>query len=101
MNDDITAIFLPRFAVTARARLDRARNAATQHVHDDTIKTIADLHSIAGDAGLLGLTAISKLANRCETRARAARSSGSDAELDALVEPLDELRAAIDRCSPA
>jgi HPt (histidine-containing phosphotransfer) domain-containing protein len=100
MNDDLREIFLPRFAAKAHARLDLARAAATEHRHEDTQKTIADLHSIAGDAGLLGLSGISALAAACEARARTAHNSHSDAELDALVGALDELRGAIDRRPP-
>jgi HPt (histidine-containing phosphotransfer) domain-containing protein len=94
--DDLHAIFVPRFVASARARLTRARADARRHERDATLKTTHDLHTIAGDAGLLGLTEIARMASACEQSAKQARESGSDAELDALAESLDELAAAIE-----
>jgi HPt (histidine-containing phosphotransfer) domain-containing protein len=100
VRNDLHAAFVPRFAKSARTRLTRALADIHNHVHAETPRTVSDLHTIAGDAGLLGLRQIAELARSCEDAARSAQKSCDDAELDHLADMLGELSDSIDLLSP-
>jgi HPt (histidine-containing phosphotransfer) domain-containing protein len=96
----LLAAFVPRFAKSARTRLTRALADIRKHVHAETPRTVSDLHTIAGDAGLLGLRHIADLARSCEDAARNAQKSCDDADLDLLADMIGELSDSIDLLSP-
>jgi HPt (histidine-containing phosphotransfer) domain-containing protein len=100
VRDDLQSAFVPRFVKSARTRLMRALADTRNHVHAETPRTVADLHTIAGDAGLLGLPKLAELARSCEDAARNAQHSCEDAELDHLADMLGELSDSIDLLSP-
>jgi HPt (histidine-containing phosphotransfer) domain-containing protein len=100
VRNDLHAAFVPRFAKSARVRLSRALADTRNHVHAETPRTVADLHTIAGDAGLLGLRQIAELARSCEDAARSAQKSCDDAALDHLADMLGELSDSIELLSP-
>lgn len=100
MRNDLLAAFVPRFAKSARTRLSRALADVRNHVHAETPRTVSDLHTIAGDAGLLGLRHIAELARSCEDAARNAQKSCNDADLDHLADMIGELSDSIDLVSP-
>jgi HPt (histidine-containing phosphotransfer) domain-containing protein len=91
--DDIRNKFLPRFVTTARARLEKASqliaNGAT------AAPTIAaDLHTIAGEASIMGLHDVAEMAREGERHVR--KVGGVDDSnivmaLDKLWRRLDEL----------
>jgi HPt (histidine-containing phosphotransfer) domain-containing protein len=96
VRNDLQSAFVPRFVKSARARLTRALADTRNHVHAETPRTVADLHTIAGDAGLLGLAKLAELARRCEDAAREAQQSCDDANLDHLADLLGELSDSIE-----
>ena len=94
--DDLLALFMPRFKELAGTRLARSIEIAEKRDHTDTTTIARDLHAIAGEAGLLGLVAIVPLVRAGEEQAKRLRSSRSDADADALVASLTELKHAIE-----
>lgn len=101
MEDDLTARFLPQFVALARARVEVALDAVARRDHGATPTTMRELHSLAGEAGLLGLHKIIPLARDGEQKARRLHTSHADADADALAEVLRELDHIIDDIAPA
>jgi HPt (histidine-containing phosphotransfer) domain-containing protein len=94
--DDLYARFLPQFVALARSRVAVAIAAATQRDHAVTTTTVRELHSLAGEAGLLGLDGVIPLARDCEHKAKLLHGSHADADADALIAALRQLEPAID-----
>ena len=96
--DELYAKFLPQFAALARDRMQRAYEASAQPAPDGPTMTnvMRDLHSIAGEAGLLGLASIVPIARNAEDHAKRLRDGHADADAGAFVGALDELKVAID-----
>jgi HPt (histidine-containing phosphotransfer) domain-containing protein len=94
LQDELRAVFLPRFLSAARERLGRAQAG-------DHSQAAAELHSLAGEAMLLGLKELSELATAGEEAARRCFSESDEvsrsrcAELIArMVEGIEGLSAA-------
>jgi hypothetical protein len=91
--DDIRAQFLPRFVSSARERLERASKLISDGANA-ALAIATDLHTIAGEASILGLDEVAILARDGE---RAVRRVGGldDASLAAalvkLQRRIDEL----------
>lgn len=94
--EDLRAAFLPRFLEVARARITKARAATREAGRDAVNATLRDLHALAGEAGLLGLTAVLALAREGEERARSLLAARTDDTISALATSLDELAKALD-----
>lgn len=99
--DDLLASFLPRFRALADTRLARSIEIATKRDVDNTPAIARDLHALAGEAGLLGLSAIVPLARAGEEQARKLRASHSDQDAAALLAALNELKRAIELVAPS
>jgi HPt (histidine-containing phosphotransfer) domain-containing protein len=67
--DDIRQKFLPRFVATARERLERASKAIADGA-DAAPSIAADLHTIAGEASIMGLHDVAQLAREGERAVR-------------------------------
>jgi HPt (histidine-containing phosphotransfer) domain-containing protein len=96
MSDDIAAMFIPRFAENARAYLATATEATTRRDPTALAVVVRHMHSIAGEAGLLGLRDVVNLARDGEARAKRLSSEPTDQAVDAMTRALGALRAAID-----
>jgi len=94
--EDLHARFLPQFVTLARARVAAAITAATQRDHAGTTLSVRELHSLTGEAGLLGLNDVIRLARDSEQKAKSLHLSQADADADALVVALRQLERAID-----
>ena len=94
--DDLHAAFMPRFLEVARARIAKARTATLEPGRDAVNATLRDLHALAGEAGLLGLTTVLALAREGEERARGLLATRTDDTISALASSLDELAKALD-----
>lgn len=93
MMDEIRARFLPRFVSSARQRLERASKLINDGAN--AAPSIAtDLHTIAGEASIMGLHEVAAMARETE---RAVRTVGGldDASITAalfkLYRRIDEL----------
>jgi HPt (histidine-containing phosphotransfer) domain-containing protein len=95
--DELVAKFLPRFSALANQRLGRALELTQQRQHARADAIAHDLHSLAGEAGLLGLEQITTLAKGAEKSARRYHESGAEADALGLVERLEDLTAAVVR----
>jgi HPt (histidine-containing phosphotransfer) domain-containing protein len=93
---DLLASFLPRFRDIASKRVTNSIELATQRSPEGVTGIARELHSIAGEAGLLGLTAIVSLARAGEEHVKRLRASRSDDDADALLGCLTQLREAIE-----
>lgn len=99
--DDLTAKFLPQFVELARSRLAQARQVAVDREPPATTQAIVALHTLAGEAGLLGLSDVVPLARDCEARVKALQASRADDDSDRLVAALGELERVIERIAAA
>jgi HPt (histidine-containing phosphotransfer) domain-containing protein len=99
--DDLSAKFLPQFLSLARARLARAIAAATARDHAAGPTIVAELHTLAGEAGLLGLRDVVPLARDGEQKAKALHASRSAADADALIDTLHRLERIIENIAAA
>ncbi len=97
MTSELYAKFLPQFTELARDRVQRAYEASARP-DEPTLTVVArELHTIAGEAGLLGLAAIVPIARNAEEHAKRLRDDRAGADqAGAFVGALDELRAALD-----
>lgn len=95
--EDLHAKFLPQFVALARSRVALALAAAIARDHGATAKVVRELHTLAGEAGLLGLHEVVPLARDCEHKAKAMHASRNDVDADQLVGGLRELEGVIER----
>jgi HPt (histidine-containing phosphotransfer) domain-containing protein len=94
--DEIRAKFLPRFVAAARQRLERATKMVASGHHDGSV-IAAELHTIAGEASIMGLAEIAAMARQGEQSVR--QSSGVDDA--AMLRTLEQLSRGIDALEPA
>ena len=69
MIDDIRAKFLPRFVSSARERLERASKLIAEG-SNAAPSIAADLHTIAGEASIMGLHDVAVMAREGERAVR-------------------------------
>src|SRR2546428_518183 len=91
MEDDLAARFLPQFVALARSRLETALAAMAQRDHGATRTTAIEMHSLVGEAAVLGLPRGVPLAREVEQKARRLPTSHADADAEALVAALRQL----------
>jgi HPt (histidine-containing phosphotransfer) domain-containing protein len=96
VTDDIEATFVPRFAALARTRLASALDATTRRDAAALAVVIRDMHSIAGEAGLLGLREVVPLARDGEARAKKLCAEPGDQQAAAMTETLHALQSAVE-----
>ena len=96
MMEDIQATFRHRFTATARARVAFAMDAATRTDYAAVQTAVRELHSLAGEAGLLGFSQFVPAAREGEDRAKRMCSDRTPASQEALVVTLRELERMID-----
>ena len=97
MEEDLQARFVPQFVALARSRVSVALAAAARRDHGATMTTVRELHTLAGEAGLLGLHEVIPLARDSEQKAKLLRVSQAEADADALVAALRQLDLVIER----
>jgi chemotaxis protein histidine kinase CheA len=95
-EDDLYARFLPPFVALARTRVASALAAVQRRDHGATTTTVRELHSLAGEAGLLGLHDVIPLARDSEQKAKRLHASQADADADALAAALRKLDTVIE-----
>lgn len=95
--DDLTAKFLPQFIKLARSRIALADKLKIERDFGSATKVLRELHTLAGEAGLLGLHAVVPLARDCEHKAKELNRTRSDADADMLGAALRELERVIDQ----
>lgn len=99
--EDLYAKFLPQFITLARSRIALAITTAKQGDPAGTKTLVRELHTLAGEAGLLGLSSVVPLARACELKAVALNSSRTDAEVEVLLTALRELGTVIESIGAA
>ena len=88
--DDLLARFLPRFVESARERIRRAGELFAAR---DFGKLASELHTLAGEASVLGLTEIGALARSAEQLARRATTEGCEEKLAQIERSVSALEA--------
>jgi HPt (histidine-containing phosphotransfer) domain-containing protein len=96
MMEDLFAKFLPQFTDLARERIQRAQEASAHPDATTMTAVMRELHSIAGEAGLLGVASLVPIARHAEEQAKRLRDHPDAADTGPFVGALDELRRAID-----
>jgi HPt (histidine-containing phosphotransfer) domain-containing protein len=94
--DDLNAKFLPQFLELARSRVAAAIQAAIARDHLAATTIARNLHTLAGEAGLLGLHDVVPLARDGEQKAKSLGASRTDADAELLVDALRQLERAIE-----
>jgi HPt (histidine-containing phosphotransfer) domain-containing protein len=94
--DELSARFLPQFLDLARSRLTAAVQGATARDQVAATTIARNLHTLAGEAGLLGLHDVVPLAREGEAKAKALGASRSDADAESLIEVLRRLERVIE-----
>ncbi|HEX4420002.1 MAG TPA: Hpt domain-containing protein [Kofleriaceae bacterium] len=97
--DDLLARFLPQFVTLAKTRITVAITGVGQRDAASVQKTVRELHTLAGEAGLLGLSQVVPLARDCEQKAKNLHSSPTSTDVDVLVAALHELEQLIEGIS--
>ncbi|HEY0189836.1 MAG TPA: Hpt domain-containing protein [Kofleriaceae bacterium] len=93
--EDLLAKFLPQFVSLAHTRIKVALDSADKRDPAAIKTTMRELHTLAGEAGLLGLGHIVPLARDCEQKAKHLHTSHTDADVATLVAALRELEQVI------
>jgi len=96
MMDDLLAKFLPQFVAHTRTRVAAAIGSTTQRDRASFAKTVSELHTVAGEAGLLGLTDVFPLVRDCEQKAKRLRDTGAEADVEVLLAALHHLAQVIE-----
>jgi hypothetical protein len=89
--EDLLAKFLPQFVTLARSRIEVAITSAPKRDAESAKLTVRELHTLVGEAGLLGLGQVVPLARDCEQKAKTLHGNPSDADIARLIEGLREL----------
>lgn len=96
MIEDLQAKFLPQFVTSARERVSRALELVERRDLGSLHGVARELHSIAGESGLLGLGSLLPLARSGEELARRTHSSQSEEDALELASALRELARSIE-----
>ena len=97
MNEDIQATFMHRFTSLARTRVSHALDATSRRDPAALAIVVRDMHSLAGEAGLLGLSEVVPLARSGEDRARHLAGALSPEAADEMLGVLRELEQLVER----
>lgn len=92
---DLVTTFMPRFLASAQKRIARSLELAAKRPAD-ILGVSREMHAVAGEAGLLGITQIVTLARAGEDHAKRIRASGTDDGVESLLASLHELQRAVD-----
>ncbi len=93
--DDVTRKFLPRFAALAKERIRVGLEVAAGTEGDKALDLARELHSMAGEAGLLGLGELLSLARAAEVAATQLHASRVPSKRTALEQALFDLHVAV------
>jgi HPt (histidine-containing phosphotransfer) domain-containing protein len=93
MMEDIRKKFVPRFAALAKERIEIGKKVAADN--GDAQHLARELHSLAGEAGLLGFTRILELARHAEEAAARLYGTPGAPQRRALEKALDDLHVAV------
>lgn len=96
MKESLRAQFMPRFLELARQRLERGQNALSDEPTIPLSQLPADMHSLAGDAAMLGLTDVAAAARDCEAMARLCATGREHGVTKDCVDKLEHLIRLVD-----
>jgi len=99
--DDLFAKFFPPFLAGTRPRVEGALTGAERRETATIAKSVRELHTLAGEAGLLGLRDVLPLARDCEKKAKNFLASHAEADAESLVEALRQLKQVIEGIAAA
>jgi len=101
MMEEVRRKFLPRFTALARERVARARELTTSAPSgEDVLHLAREFHSLAGEAGLLGLNDLIRVAREAEEAATRLHDDRSGDRVSALKHALEVLEHALDAVEP-
>jgi HPt (histidine-containing phosphotransfer) domain-containing protein len=96
MPDDLVARFLPQFLSLARARVASMIARVAGGNHAEIQKIMRELHTLVGEAGLLGLGDIVSVVRDCEKKAKELHVSRTEQNTEALVAALRQLERVVE-----
>lgn len=96
--DDVKAKFLPRFCTLAKDRIRTGQKVASVAPRgEEALHLARELHSLAGEAGLLGFSELLSLARAAEEAATELHSRRNEERQKALETALAKLLEAVTR----
>jgi HPt (histidine-containing phosphotransfer) domain-containing protein len=93
--EEVRKKFLPRFIALAKERVQLGLKVAAASSGDEALHVARELHSLAGEAGLLGLGELLTLARRAEEAAIELHASRSASHRTAFEKALLDLHLAV------
>ncbi|MDB5213793.1 MAG: hypothetical protein JWO86_1720 [Myxococcaceae bacterium] len=93
--EEVKRKFLPRFAALAKERIRHGLTIAQNVEGDQALDLARELHSMAGEAGLLGLGDLLALARNAEVAAMQLHAARVPSKRTALEQTLLELERAV------
>jgi HPt (histidine-containing phosphotransfer) domain-containing protein len=100
MMDDLRAAFLPKFVALARSRTATVIGWLARRDQAAQRMTVREIHSLAGDAALLGLTEVASLGHACEQQVKLLHTASTEAEIEQLAASMRQLVRLIDGLGP-
>ncbi|MBK8215294.1 MAG: Hpt domain-containing protein [Myxococcales bacterium] len=97
MIADLQRKFFPRFAKSARERVALGMQTANATEGDGALQLARHMHSLAGEAGLLGLGDLVVIARAAEEAATQLHADATQGRREGLLAALGELESAIGR----
>jgi HPt (histidine-containing phosphotransfer) domain-containing protein len=96
MDDELFEKFLPQFIPIARGRVATAMAAAQRRDPGSSTTIVRELHTLAGEAGLLGLGDLVPLVRDCEHKASKLDVTGSAGDAEVMLAALRELERKVE-----
>ena len=93
MSADLRARFMPRFVEVARARLEKMSALLADPAK--TGQVAVELHTVAGEAAMLGLTELADTARSAEIAAHHGDTSAARRGVQALGQQVESLAAGL------
>lgn len=97
MLADLQRKFFPRFAKSAKERILEGVRTAKHLEGDGALLLARQMHSLAGEAGLLGLGDLVVIARAAEEAATQLHADPTDSRREGVVAALSELESALGR----
>lgn len=94
-EDELYARFLPQFIPVARGRVAASLAAAQRRDQTSSPTIVRELHTLAGEAGLLGLVELVPLVRDCEHKGKHLDVI-SDADVERMLAALHELERKVE-----
>ena len=99
--DELHRRFLPQFVALSRTRVAAAIAAVESRERAAGASIVHEMHKIAGEAGLLGLSPLIGIARDAELKAKQLQASGGEADAELVIGALRAVDRQLDGLAAA